>query len=72
MKVKPANLVSVNEKEELRAQKAFYDKIEAEMEKKGTQQLDLCRKLSLVYKQTIALMFVAVYWIAGLRHANVI
>ena len=65
-------MVSVNEKEELRSQKAFYDKIEAEMEKKGTQQLDLCRKLSLIYQQTIALMFVAVYWIAGLRHANVI
>merc|ERR1712098_110255 len=34
IKVKPANLVSVNEKEELEAQREFYKKIEMEMGKK--------------------------------------
>ena len=65
-------LVSVNEKEEMRAQKAFYDKVEAEMGTKRAQKLAFWKRVSLVYTPVFALGFVAVYWFAGLKHANVI
>ena len=65
-------LVSVNEKEELRAQKAFYDKIRSEMGRKRSQRLHFWERVSLVYAPTVALVFVAVYWFEGLKHANVI
>ena len=73
-KVKPADiaLVSVNEKEEMRAQKAFYDKIESEMGRKKAGKLNFWQNVSLVYAPIFALVFVTVYWIAGLKHANVI
>ena len=62
----------MNEKEELRAQKAFYDKIESEMGRKKSQRLHFWQKVSLVYAPAFALVFVAVYWFAGLKHANII
>ena len=70
----PANtaLVSVNEKVELDAQKAFYEKIESEMGRKRTQKLRFWQNVSLVYAPVFALGFMAVYWIAGLRHADII
>ena len=72
--VKPASiaLVSVNEKEELAAQKAFYDRIDSEMGRKKSKKLHFWRKVSLIYSPTFALLFVAIYWISGLKHANII
>ena len=66
------NLVSVNEKEELEAQKQFYEKIEREMTAKKTRKLEFWRNVSLVYLPLLALGFVSVFWIVGLRHAEVI
>ena len=64
--------MSVNEEEELRAQKAFYEKIKQEMDRKIAKDLTFLRKVSLVLIPIFALNFAAIYWIAGLRHANVI
>ena len=70
----PANaaLVSVNEKLELEAQKSFYEKIESEMGRKRSKNLKFWQNVSLVFAPLFALVFMAVYWIAGLRHADVI
>ena len=68
----PAALISVNEKEEMQAQKAFYEKIEQEMGKKLAKRLAFWQKVSLVYMPAFALTFVAVYWFAGLNHAGII
>ena len=70
----PANaaLVSVNEKVELDAQKAFYEKIESEMGRKRRQKLMFWQNVSLVYAPIFSLGFMTVYWIAGLRHADII
>ena len=65
-------LVSVNEKEELAAQKQFYDKIEAEMGQKRSQKLNFWQRVNIVYAPIVALGFVIMYWTSGLRHANVI
>ena len=65
-------MVSVNEKEEMQAQKAFYDKIEQEMGKKLAKRLEFWQKVALVYMPVFALIFVAVFWIAGLKHAGII
>ena len=70
--MKPANLVSVNEKIELEAQKAFYEKIEKEMELKKSKKLNFWQNMSLIYAPLFALGFMTVYWIAGLKHADVI
>ena len=64
--------MSVNEEEELRAQKAFYDKIEQEMGRKLAKKLAFWRKVSLVHMPIFALAFAITYWIAGLKHANII
>ena len=66
------NLVSVNEKEELRAQKEFYDTIQAKMGEKRKQKLEFWRKMSLVYLPAMALIFVCLYWLIGLKSAGVI
>ena len=73
-KVLPTNaaLVSVNEKVELEAQKAFYEKLEAEMGQKISKKLKFLQNVSLVYAPLFALGFMTVYWIAGLKHADVI
>ena len=70
----PANaaLVSVNEKLELEAQKSFYEKIESEKGRKRSKKLKFWQNVSLVFAPLFALVFMAVYWIAGLRHADVI
>ena len=74
LKVLPANaaLVSVNEKVELDAQKAFYEKIEKEMGMKRSKKLNFWQNMSLIYAPLFALGFRTVYWIAGLKHADVI
>ena len=74
MQVQPAAsaLVSVYEEEELRAQKAFYDKIKREMGRRLADKLAFWQKVSLVHMPVFALTFAAIYWVAGLKHANVI
>ena len=64
--------MSVNEKEELEAQKKFYEKIEKEMTVKRSKKLEFWRKVSLLYLPFLALSFVLIYWILGLRHAELI
>ena len=64
--------MSVNEEKERNAQKAFYDKIEAEMGEKRSKKLAFWMKVSMVYNPIFALTFVVVYWIIGLRHAGTI
>ena len=56
----------------MQAQKAFYDKIEQEMGKQLTKQLEFWQKVAKVYLPAFALAFVAVYWFAGLKHAGII
>ena len=63
LKVMPANaaLVSVNEKVELEAQKAFYDKIEKEMGMKRSKKLNFWQNMSLIYAPLFALGFMTVF-----------
>ena len=72
--VKPAHmaLVSVNEQEEMKAQKAFYDKIEQDMGEQRSKKLAFWKKVSLTYIPYSALTFVVVYWFVGLRHSEII
>ena len=70
--MKPANLVSVNERVELEAQKEFYEKIEMEMDKGKARRLENIRKVNLVYLPLMALMFAVIFWFVGLRNAEVI
>ena len=74
VKVLPAKaaLVSVNEKVELDAQKAFYEKIEQEMGMKRHKKLNFWQNMSLIYVPLFALGFMTVYWVAGLKHADII
>ena len=65
-------LVSVNEREERLAQAAYYQKVEAEMSRKRKRKLALMKRVALVYNPLAALTFATVYWVAGLRHANII
>ena len=70
--MKPASLVSVNEKEELDAQREFYKKIEMEMGKKRSKQLERLRRINLVYLPLMALTFAVIFWFVGLKNAEVI
>ena len=70
--MKPANLVSVNERVELEAQKEFYEKIEMEMDRGKARKLENIRKINLVYLPLMALMFAVIFWFVGLRNAEVI
>ena len=70
--VKPANLVSVNERIELEAQKEFYEKIGREMEQGKVRRLENIRKVNLVYLPLMALMFAGIFWFVGLKNAEVI
>ena len=60
------------EEEELQAQKDYYQKIKQEMGIKRAKKLAFLMKLSLVYIPFLALMFATLYWIIGLRQAEVI
>ena len=71
-KVRPANLVSINEEEELKAQKQYYASIEAKMKTERRKRLNLMQRVSLVYNPLMAVVFVVVYWVMGLRHADII
>ena len=70
--MKPASLVSVNEKEELDAQREFYKKIEMEMGKKKSKQIERLMRVNLVYLPLIALSFAALFWFVGLKNAEIL
>ena len=70
--MKPASLVSVNEKEELDAQREFYKKIEMEMGKKRSKQLERIMRVNLVYLPLMALTFAVLFWVVGLKNAEMI
>ena len=65
-------LVSTNEETEMKAQKEFYAQIEAQMGSQRAKRLAFWKRVSIVYNPIIALSFVAIYWIVGLKHAEVI
>ena len=69
--MKPASLVSVNEKEELEAQREFYRKIEMEMGKKRLKKLEILMRVNLVYLPLVALSFAALFWFVGLKNAEI-
>ena len=62
----------MNEDKELKAQKAFYDEVEEEMRRRLAKKLAYWQKVSLVYMPGLALVFAVSYWIAGLKHADII
>ena len=70
--MRPAELVSINEKEELNAQRKYYADIEAKMRNARRARLSLMQRVSLVYNPIMAVVFVVVYWVMGLRHAEII
>ena len=64
---------SVDEKEEQIAQKiAFYASVEKKMSRKKSQKFMFWQKVSLVYNPVFALSLASVYWLVGLKHAEVI
>ena len=64
--------MSVHEKEELEAQKEFYAKIKQEMGKERKRKLKFLQKLSILYIPSLALLFAILYWIVGLKQAELI
>ena len=72
--MKPAaeTLVSINEKEERDAQKAFYAKVEAEMSRKKIKKLVFWHRVSIVYAPVCVLPFMTIYWFAGMSHAGIL
>ena len=64
--------MSVNEKEELEAQREFYKKITQEMGAQRMKKLALLQKMSIVYIPSLALLFAILYWVIGLKQAEVI
>ena len=50
----------------------LYDKIEKEMGMKKAKKLKFWQNVSLIYAPLFALGFMTVYWVAGLKHADVI
>ena len=70
--VKPANLVSVDEKVELEAQKEFYNKIEREMGNRTMKQLETLRRINIIYLPFMALSFAVIFWLVGLKNAEMI
>ena len=70
--MKPANLVSVDEKVELEAQKEFYNKVEKEMGKRTMKQLETLRRINIIYLPFMALSFAVIFWLVGLKNAEMI
>ena len=68
----PGALVSINEREERDAQKAFYSKVENEMNRKRKTKLEFWKRVSTTYAPIFVLTFMTIYWIAGLKHAGVL
>ena len=70
--MKPASLVSMNEKEEFEAQKQLNTKKKMGMEAKRLRKLEKLRRVNLIYLPLMALTFVAIFWIVGLKNAELI
>ena len=68
----PKMLVSVNEKEEREAQKSFYQKVESEMSFKRIEKLKFWHRVSIFYTPLSVSTFMIVYWVAGLKHAEIL
>ena len=62
--------MSVHEKEELEAQKEFYAKIKHEMGRERKRKLRFLEKLSILYIPSLALLFAILYWVIGLKQAE--
>ena len=74
MKVRPLSdqLISVDEKEEREAQHQFYAMVEAQMSERTAKKLKFWRRVSTIYSPSFVLIFMLTYWIAGLRHADIL
>ena len=72
LQVKPYSLVSINEKEELEAQKELYKKIELEMSAERARKLENLRRINLIYLPLLAVTFVVIFWIVGLKNAEIL
>ena len=68
----PKKLLSINEREEKDAQQLFYKRVDADMNKKKKKKLEFWRKVSIFYSPGFVLTFMMIYWIAGLKHADII
>ena len=64
--------MSVYEKEELEAQKEYYANIKQEMGKERKRKLKFLEKLSILYIPSLALLFAILYWVIGLKQAELI
>ena len=62
----------MNEKEELEAQKAFYEKIQTDMGEKRKRKLDILRRINILYLPLMAMAFAVTFWFVGLKNAEVI
>ena len=71
MQVKPHSLVSINDKEELEAQKQLNKIIEMESAERA-RKLEMLRKINLIFLPVLALTFVLIFWIVGLRNAELL
>ena len=70
--MKPASLVSINEKEEMEAQKQYYNNLEMEMTAERMKKLAKLRRINLIYLPLMALTFVAIFWAVGFKNAEII
>ena len=70
--MKSASHVSIDEKERLKTQKNLHMKKEKESEAERTRKLEKLRKINLIYLPLMALTFVFIFWIVGLRNAELI
>ena len=61
-------LVSINEREEMTAQKEFYEKIRFEMVERKSKKMAFLKKILLTYNPIMTLTFVIIYWVVGLKH----
>ena len=71
MQVKPHSLVSTNDKEELEAQKQVNKKIDMEIAARA-RKLEMLRKINLIFLPMLAITFVLIFWIVGLRNAELL
>ena len=62
-------ITSPREKEKLKASEI---KIQAKIQRTKLRKLVFWRKVALVYNPVMAVLFVTVYWIIGLKHADII
>ena len=65
------DLVSRNEKTQVRALKRLYSQLEVDIRRtKNETKLKRCMRFAIVYNPIACLIFVSVYWILGLKHAE--